>query len=181
MKIKSDSSNKKSQSEIVGFVLIVVIVSVLGLIFLSLSISKNNKKATSAEFSDFLQASMYYTTDCAVGFIPQYKNLQELTKACYTNEICLNKNNSCDVLSSTYTKLIKQSFNINPDRPNKAYRLNIYYTAKNSTSSTPIINISEGIFKDCSSAFGVNNPIYISSGNSYGNINIDLEICKQAE
>ena len=87
--MKEKIENKKSQQEIIGFVLIIVIVSIIGVIFLSLSIGREQPSGqTSIEISNLLEASMYYTTDCVVGFIPQYKSGQELVKSCWDNDKC---------------------------------------------------------------------------------------------
>ena len=104
---------KKAQQEIVGFVLIVVIVSIIGLIFLSLSLGKGERVGqTSIEISNLLESSMYYTTDCAVSFIPKYKSGQDLIKACYRNEKCLNENCSKENCKDENKKLflLKQFF-----------------------------------------------------------------------
>jgi len=77
------SKSKRSQNEIIGFAIIVVIVAVVGVIFLSLSIGRGEvRKKTSVEISDFLQSSMHYTTNCTTDYIPNYKDLQDLIKAC---------------------------------------------------------------------------------------------------
>ena len=96
--IKIKNRSKQAQQETVGFVLIIVIVTVAGLIFLGLSINKGETvKKTSAEISDFLQSSMYYTTNCTTTFIPQYKDMQDLIKSCYRDEKCLDEKAACSV------------------------------------------------------------------------------------
>jgi len=98
--IKSLADSKRSQQEILGFVLIVVLVTIIGLVFLSFSIGKDRpKKQTSAEISNLLEAVMYYTTDCAINYVPQYREIQDLMKDCYNDpsQRCLSGNISCDV------------------------------------------------------------------------------------
>jgi hypothetical protein len=77
---------KKSQQEILGFVLIVLIVMIVGVIFLSLTLLKDKRKVeTSVKYSSLLSSAMYHTSDCAINYIPQYKDIQELIKECYNN------------------------------------------------------------------------------------------------
>ncbi len=76
--------NKRSQHEIVGFVIIVLIVSIIGVIFLSIAFSKSSvSEQHSAEISHLLGASMYVTSSCAINYVPQYRDMQDLIKECY--------------------------------------------------------------------------------------------------
>jgi hypothetical protein len=170
MKIK----NIKSQHEIAGFATIIVIVCIMGIIFLALSIRPNDKSRTSAEVSNFLQASMHYTTACAVGYIPNYKDLQDLVKSCYRNEICLDQRRACDALSDAYSDIISKSFIISEQSSYKAYELNIYYKDLNENAPNEfILNITGGIHANCSAKMGASQPIFIDNGN----INVELEFC----
>jgi len=171
--------NKLAQQEIVGFVLIVVIVSIIGLIFLSLSLGKDERAGqTSIEISNLLESSMYYTTDCAVSFIPQYKSGQDLVKACYRNEKCLNEKMACDALGENMGKIIDNSLNVCADCVNKAYKLNIYYKPLDlEIQDDEILVLEKGVFLNCSSKFGGSHSIHMSSI-SAGIINIELEVCR---
>lgn len=53
----------KAQQEMVGFVLIVILVTIIGFIFLLIFMTKKDNTPT-AEVSNLLQAVMYYTSDC---------------------------------------------------------------------------------------------------------------------
>src|SRR3990167_6137271 len=121
--------SKKAQHEIVGFVVIVLMVTIVGLIFLSFSINKEPRRQNSAEKSKLLGATMYYTTNCSTTFIPDYKNGQDLIKECYKNKgnKCLNGETVCSVLKTDLESIIDKSLQIHPDSPNKAYKLNIYH------------------------------------------------------
>ncbi len=172
--------NKHAQHEIMGFVLIVVIVSVIGLVFLSLSLGRGEtNKQTSIEISNLLESSIYYTTDCAVSFIPQYKSGQDLIKSCWKNEKCLNEKMACEVLEETMRQIIEESLNVCEDCVNKAYKLNIYHKPLDSeVQNEEILVLEKGKFLDCSSKIGGNYLIHISSI-SAGIINIELEVCKK--
>lgn len=169
--------SQKAQHEIVGFVLIVVIVSIIGLIFLSLSLRKGEGvRQTSIEISNLLESAMYYTTDCAVSFIPQYKSGQDLVKACYRNEKCLDERMGCDALEENMRRIIDDSLNVCDDCVNKAYKLNIYYKDLE-VPNDEILVLENGVFSNCSSKFGGSHSIHMSSL-SAGIINIELEVCR---
>ena len=166
--------DKKSQHEITGFVLIIIIVVIIGVIFLSLSISNDEGGKTSVEISNFLQSSMYYTTNCAVSYVPDYKNLQDLIKSCYNGETCLDGNKSCDVLNKTFSGIIGNSFQVDEQGKNKAYKLRIYYRdISGDLPDDEFLVIEEGIYGNCSSETGASQPIFTESGD----INVELNLC----
>jgi len=173
--------NKKAQHEIIGFVIIVVIVIVAGLFFLSFSLRRNKTSMqSSAEISNLIEASMHYTTDCAISYIPKYENLQDLIKSCYNQEICLNEQNSCDVLNKTLEKILNQSLNIGPDSKNKAYTANIFYKYLEGQNipNEEILYFVAGKFENCSLVLGGDYMIYIISNSiNSGNIHFELEVC----
>jgi hypothetical protein len=170
-------NNKKAQHEIVGFAIIIVIVAVIGLIFLSLSLGKGEViKKTSVEISDFLQASMHYTTNCTTNYIPNYKNLQDLIKSCYRNEKCINIEDkmACEVLEETYSKIISLSFQVSDIGKNKAYNLNIYYEdLEINLAPEYIMNFTEGNFIECNSESGASQEIFLNPGQ----IIVELDFC----
>lgn len=172
--------NKKSQHEILGFVLIVVIVSIIGVVFLALSFSKDSPKQTSIEISNLLQSSMYYTTDCAVNYIPQYRDIQDLIKECYKNENekCLNGEYVCEKLEREIEYLIDLGLDVGEERVNKAYVLDVYYTPLDEIENREdILYLEKGIFQNCSYLTGGSHSILVSRF-GYGSINLELEVCR---
>lgn len=178
---KINKKSKHAQHEILGFVLIVLIVAIIGVVFLSFSVGKGNKSGqNSIEMSNLIVAAMYYTTDCAINYVPQYRDVQELIKECYKNPSrkCLNERNVCEVLNYTLKKLIEDSLDTSPDSPNKAYELRIYYTALNNVEADEeIAYFSKGVFQNCTSKLGGEHSVETSSLSS-GVINIELEVCR---
>jgi len=168
-------NSKRSQSEIVGFAVIIVIVSVIGLIFLGFSIGRGDEtKKTSAEISDFLQASMYHTTNCTTSYIPDYKSIQDLIKSCYRNENCINLDKmACNALKEDYSKIVKESFQVSETAKNKAYKLNVYYEDLEIEGKEYIMNFTEGKFNNCSREAGASQEIFMDNGN----LNVELGIC----
>jgi hypothetical protein len=115
---------KKGQEEIVGFAMIIIIVSVILLIFLGFSLSSSNKESVeSYEVSSFIQSFLQYTTDCRDNL--EYLSIQKLIFSCYSNERCLDERSSCDVLNSTLKNLVSTTWKIEGDRPVKGYELDI--------------------------------------------------------
>ena len=175
--------SKKAQQEIIGFVLIIVIVSIIGVIFLSLSIGRGEpSKQTSIEVSNLLESSMYYTTDCAVNFIPQYKSGQDLVKSCWNEERCLEnefgERMACEVLNNTLKTIINQGLDVCDECVNKAYELNIYYSPLDlEFPDEVVLGFSEGFYEDCKNTFGGSHSIYLSSITA-GTLNIELEVCR---
>jgi len=152
----------------------------------------------SIEISNLLQSVMYYTTDCAINYIPQYKEGQDLIKECYKNpeQRCLAKtqcttidgssqcttSNSgekvCDALEKNIRQVIENSLLISEEGVNKAYKFNIYYAPLDEEGpSEKILNFENGEFVNCTSKPGGSHAIAISRF-GYGNIDINLELCR---
>lgn len=169
---------KRSQSETVGFVLIVVIVMVLFLVFLYFMLHNSNKPmSTSADISNLLSATMQYTSDCAVDFAPQYKTGQELVKECYKNpgETCLDGRNICKALNDSMKKLISDVLDVGENTPIKAFILKITYKIpKTTTPNDNFFKLNQGSFNNCTEKYSGSHQIF--SGNGY--IDVVLEVCK---
>lgn len=116
----------KAQSEMVGFAMIIIIVSVLLLIVLSLSFKKTNEDITeSQEVEAFIQSFLTITTDCAKSYEPNYHSVRKLIFACNEKENCLDERDSCEVLNETLSKILENSWKVGEDWPIKGYLLNI--------------------------------------------------------
>jgi len=172
---------KKAQHEIVGFVIIVVLVTVIGLIFLLLTFGNEEVgRQTSVEVSNLLLSSMYYTTDCAISKVPQYKDIQDLVKECYYHESrnCLNEVSVCNVLENDLRSLISNSLVVHEDAVNKAYKVHIYYSPRDEEiEDEPIRSFEEGNFTGCKTIIAGDHAIPTKPFGS-GNIKVDLFVCK---
>jgi hypothetical protein len=175
---------KKSQQEILGFVLIVVIVSIVGVIFLVLTMGRTQSTAhNSIEISNLLESSMHYTTDCAVNYIPQYKDGQDLIKSCYNENLgnylnCLDGRNVCTALATTMENIIQDTLDVHEDSPNKAFKLNIYFSPTNEQEpNQEMLEINQGLFQNCTSRTGGSHLIDATFINS-GTIHVELQVCK---
>lgn len=118
--------SKRSQEEMVGFALIIIIVAVILLVFLGFSLRSSQKEIVeSYEVDSFIQAFLQYTTDCADTYEPNYLSIQKLIIECNKGETCLDERYTCDVLDSELTKILEESWKTGEDWPVKGYELNI--------------------------------------------------------
>jgi hypothetical protein len=176
--------SKRSQHEIVGFVLIVLLVSVVGVIFLAITLgSPEPERQNSVEVSHLLEASMYHTTNCAVNFIPQYRSMQDLIKECYKDRSgnprnCLDGNDVCEQLQIDLQAVLSESLNVGEDGVNRGYNIDIYFTSDDKEDPNDLIlQFDEGTFIECSSVVGGGHPIPVSSF-GFGRIETELKVCK---
>jgi hypothetical protein len=153
--------SKRSQSEIVGFVLIVVLVVIAAMIFLVISAKKDNSSNNDAQIQNMLAIMMAYTTDCAPVFEPQYDSLRDLVKSCYNSERCTNLNKmACESLNETLGNLMADLQKT--ETGISSYQLDI--SENNSGSVSPLIpSLKEG---NCSGKVsGAQQLISTDSGN----------------
>ena len=134
---------KRAQEEIVGFALIIVIVSVILLVFLSFSLRSSQKmEIQSYEVEGFIQAFLQHTSDCEdnLGFL----SVQELIFSCDNQEICLNDINTCEVMNSTLKEISENSWSVGKDTPIKGYELRIISDDIKISNETYIFLLEEG-------------------------------------
>jgi len=114
--------NKRSQEEMIGLVLIIVLVSIVALVFLAISLRKPGDMKTSAEVTNFLQSSLQLTTNCSPSPEIIY-TIPDLIEACYGGEDCSGIN-SCDMLNSTFFGLVDAGFGLK-DSQYKGYDFSV--------------------------------------------------------
>ena len=136
----------KGQEEMVGFALIIILVSVILLVFLAFSLNKPKTEATeSYEVNSFLQATLQYTSSCQTS--KGFSSIQELVFECDLKNKCSDNEDTCKVLNETLTNILKESWPIGEDRPNKGYELII------NTKDELTLKIQEGnLTNDCKSS-----------------------------
>ena len=122
--VKNNLKSKRSQEEMVGFVLIVLMIVIILLIFLGFSIRNSEKEGVEDyEVKNFIQAFLHYTSDCRNNL--KFRSILELISDCKNNEECQDKRDSCDVLEKTLKELIEESWKTGENLPVKGYFLNI--------------------------------------------------------
>jgi len=130
LKNKQILNSKRSQHEIVGFVIIVIIMVIIGLFLLVFYIKQPSIEYENQNIANFLKSSMLLTTDCVISQ-PNYENIEDLIKDCYENKKCLDDKMACEVLEDNLSELISESWQVGPDKPENSYSLVIYYKESN--------------------------------------------------
>ena len=135
----------------VGFVLIVVIVSVIGIIILGISLNRprNIEAQTSAELNSFSSSVLSYTTNCE---IPETnpRQIKELIKDCSQNDICSNGQNPCQVLSTTLKELVSHSsYRVERGSYTRYFKISVLNEVSNGTYNDAITPIQEGNEQEC--------------------------------
>ena len=129
---------RKAQEEMVGFALIIIIVAVILLVFIGFSLRNPQKEnIESYEIESFIQAFLQYTTNCRDLNNLEYLSVQDLIFDCSNNEKCLDERDTCEVLDSTLTGIVEESWKVDGDRPVKGYELNI---TRNGIEVIPSLN-----------------------------------------
>lgn len=143
--MKRYNKNIQGQEEMMGFALIIILVSIILLVFLAFSLNKPKTEIESYEVNGFLQATLQYTTSCQTSSgIKKFNTLQDLVFQCDLKNKCSNEEDTCEFLNETLTNLLKESWQTGEDRPNKGYELII------NTGEELILNIQEGnLTKSC--------------------------------
>lgn len=159
-------NKKRSQEEIVGFVLIILLVSVIAVIFLAISLRKPLERLPSTELESFLQSSMKVSTDCYISSERVYNFKDVISSCAETNDQCLNKKTACDTLNETARRILSDNWRICEDCPATSYKFTV-----SSESNRTIYSLKEG---NCSG-----NRVYSDVDiHAYsGVIRAELEIC----
>lgn len=163
-KMKQIVSSKRSQEEMIGFVLIIVLVAVIALVFLAISIRKPAEIIDKKEIQNFLYSSLLYTTSCyESGY--EVHDLRSLIKACYSSEKCLDSRESCKVLNETMAEIIEKSWVFEENAVKKGYVFKIY-----DESNVSFIHLSEGVATGTIESADV--LIDVGDGNVYAEMKI---------
>ena len=154
----------KGQSEIVGFVLIVVIVAILAVFFLAFTLRQPSDKPESKEIVNFLISMQTYTSSCAISYEPQYLELSSLIKRCYNNagEICLSGEEVCQVLNLTLSSMLTDSWR------DKSWQFSLYYNQEEQKDK--FFSLEQGNIT--ANYAGAEQPIE----NDYGNIVMKMNV-----
>jgi len=101
----------RGQQEMVGFVLIVILVVVGLMVFLVISIRSGDDEVKSVGVENMLNALMKQTTDCAVVYVPDYDDFEDLFKSCHQGDQCSNLGvDACDYLNESLRVVLDGMF-----------------------------------------------------------------------
>lgn len=124
--------NKKGQEEVMGFVLIVLIIIIIGVVFFAFSLRKSGESVwqKSSEADDFLNSILAYTTDCKPSSGGAYLSVKELVRECAdkssTQYTCGDITSSaCKAANSTISAIFKELQADVSDRPVHGYNLTV--------------------------------------------------------
>ncbi len=145
--MKNKTKNNKAQEEVMGFVIIVLIVIIIGLVFFAFSLRRADQgpEPQEAELDDFRDTMLKYTTDCEIGLKNQ--SIRELARQCnnYPSKTCQGNQygkNVCDFLNEISGKILQDTLGKQAQIANAyihGYQLNI--TGQN---PEPLVLIEEG-------------------------------------
>jgi len=162
--------SKRSQEEVIGFVLIILFVSIIALVFLGLNLRKGGIKQESVEIENFLSSLMRHTSSCQPSRGSFY-DIKDLGKACYESEKCLDGRTACEVLGEEVEKIMEKVWPVGENYPNKKYKLELYYKEDEKKEMIKKWEQGEG---RCGNQIGAVYNIYKSPGN----LVFEMNLCK---
>lgn len=170
---------KKGQEEMIGFVVILVLVVVIGLILLVISLRNmgDSQVRESEEINSFLFSIRPYTTSCVSRGYPQ--TIREVVADCSDGKLCDNGKSACEVLETTIKDILDSStFVVSQDSENIYYKLNIYKESANQQSNViePVEKFRDNV-RDCRGVKLYNYQVI--STRAFENIYVSLEVCKE--
>lgn len=116
---------KFGQEEMVGFGIIIIIVSIILVVFLWFFLSKpSSNSLESYEVESFLDSALQYTTTCGSAR-EVYFDIESLITECYNKRECSNGKNSCTELKDEFTRLSKESFKSGENRSVNGFEVKI--------------------------------------------------------
>jgi len=116
--------SKFGQEEMVGFVIIVVLISVILLVLLSFLLrSPASEVVKDSEVEGFILATLQYTSTCENQV--EFLSLKDLIVSCEEKETCLDERDSCDILNETLKGIIENAWNVKEGSAVKGYKLKI--------------------------------------------------------
>jgi hypothetical protein len=160
----------KAQEEIVGFVLIVLLIAVIGLVLLFFSLNGSSKEVSreSKIINSFISSLMRQTTDCKIGGIR--RDVSYLVRRCYIGGNCDNGVGVCDYLNETLEKIVDNSFLVSETSPVRSYNLRIF-----SETNSNVLELSKIAEGGCSGVRSYSERA-ISGGKE--DITLRFEICR---
>ncbi len=129
MLYKKIGKNRRGQEEMVGFALIVIIVSIIILVFLGFFLGNSKGQSVeSYQAESFVQSALQYSTQCTDYY--GYISVSDLIFMCDSETSCRNGGDSCAILNSTLNGILNHSWNIAEGSPIKGYEFNINSSSK---------------------------------------------------
>ncbi|MFB6246648.1 MAG: hypothetical protein ABEI74_03600 [Candidatus Pacearchaeota archaeon] len=140
---------KNGQESMIGFGIIIVLVSVILLVFLWFSSTQQGEQnLDDSEINNFLTSYTQYVSNCSSEFGTGKRSIRDLTTSCNPEDNEANacgSMNVCQKLNSTSKKLLNESWQVGPNRPQRGYELIITRSEEDSDAAPEkITNITAG-------------------------------------
>lgn len=147
------NKDRKGQEEIVGFVAIIIIVSLVVVFFLGISLRNQDESlGESKALSQFIESAKVFTSTCDLGLKERYADMQQLAEECHKNSQsrCVNGELVCQAYNRTMIKILDSSWKIGPEMAIKGYVWNITYEKPSTSQSVLLIKNGscEGQYKE---------------------------------
>lgn len=109
----------------IGFGLIIVLVAVIMLVFLWFSSTQQGEEnLDDSEIQNFLTSYTQYTSNCSSEFGRGKRSIRQLATSCNPQDNQKNacgSNSVCGKLNSTSERILNESWQVGPNRPQKGY------------------------------------------------------------
>jgi hypothetical protein len=139
--------NKRAQEEMVGFVLVMVVVAVLFLVFLGISLRNpvENVGKESREVQMFLSSLLDVSSDCALGFEPNFADVDTLISECHqsSGKKCVDDRRVCDVAEEVVGAVLGASWHVGNASVLKGYDFGVIYST-NGSEDLSVLAVAEG-------------------------------------
>jgi len=170
---------RKAQEEMVGFILIVVLVAIAGVVFLGISLRGGEEnRDNSNKIYSLLGGLSQITTACEIPDT-NLKSVRELIRECSEGKICDvcegstcgSSSSACEVLENTLKEAMVSSYAVTDKSYAKYYNLTLYYAFDNKELIKPILAGPQG---NCNGQKLFNNRPFGSEGDR---VIMSLEVC----
>ena len=142
--------NKRAQEEMVGFVLVMVVVAVIFLVFLGISLRNPVVEVgkESREVQMFLSSLLDVSSDCALGFEPNFADVDTLISECHqsSGKRCVSGERVCDVAEEVVGSVLAASWSVGNESVLKGYRFGVVYATNSSGGATEedVLRVEKG-------------------------------------
>ena len=113
----------RAQEEMVGFAMIIVVVSVVLLIFFMFSMNGSVENVDDYETESFVHSVISYTTDCANE--REFRSVKDLIRDCDRGKACEDGRDACGVLNTTISEILDEAWIVEKDSVVKGYKFRI--------------------------------------------------------
>jgi len=159
--------SKRGQEEMVGFVAIVVLIAVIGLVMLGLVLRQKPSASANPEVYQLLESAMEVTTNCSIE--QETTRVRTLFEPCRKGANCLDGQDACQVLNKTLEDTLRNAL-YRGNESDIDYVLEARFIASSGISE-PVLGLKQG---NCSSeVIGALYPLPAT----LGRIDIKLDIC----